>query len=121
MIASCWVGFCACVCIFSPGLGRPHRYDHVSKLPADECRKLRIFIDKKHEAVVLPIFSMMTPFHISLIKTVSQTDETDRTSYLRINFVTPGITVLRSQPYPEVRYCCCCCCCCYFVCCYCCP
>lgn len=52
-------------------------------------------MDKRHEAVILPIFGMATPFHISVIKNLSQTDE-EGYSLLRINFVTPGIKNIKT-------------------------
>ncbi|VDP76807.1 unnamed protein product [Schistosoma curassoni] len=50
------------------------------------------FIDKKYETVILPIFGLPTPFHISTIKNVSTSIEADYT-YLRINFHHPGALV----------------------------
>ena len=52
--------------------------------------------DKKHEAVVLPVFGIAVPFHISTIKNLSQNTEGD-TTYLRINFFTPGGTFGRTD------------------------
>ena len=46
-------------------------------------------IDRKHEAVILPIFGVPTPFHISMIKIISKSEEGSFT-YLRINFFYPG-------------------------------
>ena len=50
------------------------------------------FLDKKYEAVILPIFGHPTPFHISAIKNVSSSIEADYT-YLRINFHHPGAVI----------------------------
>jgi nucleosome binding factor SPN SPT16 subunit len=59
--------------------------------------------DKKHEAVVLPVFGMAVPFHVSTIKNLSMNTEGDMT-YLRINFFTPGGAFGRSEtlPFDEV-------------------
>jgi len=44
-------------------------YKHASLVPRDnDVREHRIFVDKKYEAVVLPLFGVATPFHISTIK-----------------------------------------------------
>lgn len=45
--------------------------------------------DKKHDTVILPIFGMPVPFHISMLKNTSMANEGDYT-YLRINFTHPG-------------------------------
>lgn len=49
-------------------------------------------MDKAHETVLLPIFGVPTPFHISTIKNLSSSVEGDYT-YLRINFFNPGVSV----------------------------
>ncbi|KAL5106909.1 hypothetical protein TcWFU_006087 [Taenia crassiceps] len=68
-------------------------YKGAGQMPKeDDVRKLRIFVDKKYETVVLPIFGHPTPFHISTIKNVSSSIEADYT-YLRINFHHPGAVI----------------------------
>ncbi|RUS80854.1 hypothetical protein EGW08_011373 [Elysia chlorotica] len=57
-----------------------------------ECRDLKLFVDKKYESIVLPIFGSATPFHIATIKNISQSVEGDY-MYLRINFFHPGATL----------------------------
>lgn len=52
--------------------------------------------DKKYETVIMPIFGIPVPFHISTIKNISQSIEGDYT-YLRINFFHPGATVGRNE------------------------
>jgi nucleosome binding factor SPN SPT16 subunit len=42
-----------------------------------------------HDTVILPIFGMPVPFHISNIKNTSMANEGDYT-FLRINFNHPG-------------------------------
>ncbi len=49
-------------------------------------------IDIKAEAILLPIYGYIVPFHISVIKNASKTDD-----YLRINFVTPTQMVAHAQ------------------------
>jgi len=46
-------------------------------------------VDGKAEAVLIPVFGRLVPFHISTIKNVSKNDEGGYT-FLRINFVAPG-------------------------------
>lgn len=48
----------------------------------------KIYVDLKTDTVILPIFKTMVPFHISLIKNVSKSEE-NSFAYLRINFMTP--------------------------------
>ena len=52
-------------------------------------RTNQTFVDGKSEAVLLPISGRLVPFHISMIKNVSKSEEGAWT-FLRINFVTPG-------------------------------
>lgn len=55
-----------------------------------------IYTDRKYETVILPIFGVPVPFHISTIKNISQSVEGDYT-YLRINFFHPGATMGRNE------------------------
>ncbi|KAI3413953.1 hypothetical protein GPALN_011424 [Globodera pallida] len=67
-------------------------YKSEDKFPNDEeeVEKMMIYVDKRHDTVIVPIFGIPTPFHISMIKNISQpTNEGDFT-YLRINFTHPG-------------------------------
>lgn len=48
------------------------------------------FADRKYETVILPMFGLPVPYHISTIKNISQSVEGDYT-YLRINFFHPGV------------------------------
>ncbi len=50
--------------------------------------------DKKYETVILPIFGVPVPFHIAVIKNISQSVEGDYT-YLRINFFHPGNNLMK--------------------------
>ncbi|KAA0199288.1 FACT complex subunit [Fasciolopsis buskii] len=83
-------------------------YKGAGQMPKeDDVRKLRLFVDKKYETVILPIFGLPTPFHISTIKNVSTSIEADYT-YLRINFHHPGAMVgakdAASFQNPEATY-----------------
>ena len=57
---------------------------------------LRIFVDRRAESLILPIFGMAVPFHIATVKNVTKNDEGDF-SYLRINFNSPGRTFGRKE------------------------
>ncbi|ORZ24132.1 FACT complex subunit-domain-containing protein [Absidia repens] len=63
-------------------------YRSEAKLPR-EVRDLRIIVDKRNDTVILPIYGMAVPFHISTLKTASKSDEGEYVM-LRFNFVTPG-------------------------------
>lgn len=63
--------------------------------------------DRKYETVILPVFGIPVPFHISTIKNISQSVEGDYT-YLRINFFHPGATMGRNEggsyPQPDATF-----------------
>lgn len=70
-------------------------YKSRSMMPNEpEVKDLKIFVDKKYETVILPVFGIPVPFHISTIKNISQSVEGDYT-YLRLNFFHPGATMAR--------------------------
>ncbi|CAM1310156.1 SUPT16H (predicted), partial [Pycnogonum litorale] len=65
-------------------------------------KELKIFVDKKYETVILPVYGIPVPFHISTIKNISQSIEGDYT-YLRVNFFHPGSMLgsKESQLFPN--------------------
>ncbi|KAJ7963220.1 FACT complex subunit SPT16 [Quillaja saponaria] len=63
-------------------------YKNVNDLPPP--RDLMIQIDQKNEAVLLPIYGNMVPFHVATIRTVSSQQDTNRSCYIRIIFNVPG-------------------------------
>lgn len=68
-------------------------YRSANLLPREsEISELRIFVDRKYETVIFPIYGIPVPFHISMIKNISQSVEGDYT-YLRINFFHPGSNI----------------------------
>ncbi|XP_050666094.1 FACT complex subunit spt16 isoform X2 [Leptidea sinapis] len=72
-------------------------YKSISQMPRDiEVKELKLYVDRKYETVILPIFGIPVPFHISTIKNISQSVEGDYT-YLRINFFHPGATMGRNE------------------------
>lgn len=78
-------------------------YKSASQMPNErEIGELKIYVDKKYETIILPIFGNPVPFHISTIKNISQSIEGDYT-YLRINFFTPGTNIGKeSVMFPNV-------------------
>ncbi|EEC06307.1 FACT complex subunit spt16, putative [Ixodes scapularis] len=83
-------------------------YKSVNQLPKEpEVKELKVFVDKKYETVILPIFGIPVPYHISTVKNISQSVEGDYT-YLRINFFHPGSALGRNEgsvfPNPEATF-----------------
>ncbi|KAK7862745.1 hypothetical protein R5R35_002513 [Gryllus longicercus] len=83
-------------------------YKNHSQLPREkEVIALKIFVDRKYESLILPIFGISVPFHISTIKNISQSVEGDYT-YLRINFFHPGAMMGRNEggtyPQPDATF-----------------
>ena len=71
----------------------PVSYRNPGQLPREsEVRSLKIYVDKKYETVILPIFGVPVPFHIATLKNISSSIEGDST-YLRINFFHPGAQI----------------------------
>ncbi|KAK0593312.1 hypothetical protein LWI29_034665 [Acer saccharum] len=63
-------------------------YKNVNDLPPPKA--MMIQIDQKNEAVLLPIYGIMVPFHVATIRTVSSQQDTNRNCYIRIIFTVPG-------------------------------
>jgi nucleosome binding factor SPN SPT16 subunit len=54
-----------------------------------EVKDNRIYVDKRSETIILPIYGLAVPFHISTVKNASKSDEGEF-FYLRINLNSPG-------------------------------
>lgn len=95
-------------------------YKNQEKFPdTDEVNELKVYVDRKNNTVVLPLFGVPVPFHISMIKVracasslsnfqnVSQSVESDFV-YLRVNFAHPGSQFASKEslafPYPLATY-----------------
>lgn len=83
-------------------------YKSSSQMPKEpEIREMKIYIDKKYETVIMPVFGIATPFHIATIKNISMSVEGDYT-YLRINFYCPGSALGRNEgnifPNPDATF-----------------
>ncbi|XP_010421991.1 PREDICTED: FACT complex subunit SPT16 isoform X2 [Camelina sativa] len=63
-------------------------YKNVNDMP--QPRSLEIQTDTKNEAVLLPIYGSLVPFHVATIRTVSGNQDTNRNCYIRIIFNVPG-------------------------------
>lgn len=72
-------------------------YKNVNQMPKEaEVKELKLYVDQKYETVILPVYGIPVPFHISTIKNISQSVEGDYT-YLRINFFHPGSTMSKND------------------------
>uniref|UniRef100_A0A2P2I040 FACT complex subunit n=1 Tax=Hirondellea gigas TaxID=1518452 RepID=A0A2P2I040_9CRUS len=82
-------------------------YKSASYIPKEpSVTSLKLFVDRKYETIILPVYGMSVPFHISMIKNISQALEGDYT-YLRINFFHPGASIGRSEiifPNPDAVF-----------------
>lgn len=68
-------------------------YKNPAQMPNEpDVRELKIYVDRKYETIILPIFGVPVPFHISTIKNISQSVEGEY-MYLRINLFHPGATM----------------------------
>ena len=66
-------------------------YRSVNDMPVGRDTDLQIMVDPRAEAVLLPIYGRLVPFHASTIKSITNTQDGDRT-FLRIIFNIPGST-----------------------------
>jgi len=72
-------------------------YKSEDKFPDDpEVEKMMIHVDRRNDTVLMPIFGVPVPFHISMIKNASQSVEGEYT-FLRVNFEHPGASVIRKE------------------------
>jgi nucleosome binding factor SPN SPT16 subunit len=46
-------------------------------------------VDTRNQSIIVPIYGIPVPFHISTLRNASKNDEGDYV-YLRLNFLTPG-------------------------------
>ena len=63
-------------------------YHSSAELPKGT-RACALSVDKAHDAVLVPLFGTLVPFHISTIKSVTKTEEGPK-SFLRLNFYAPN-------------------------------
>jgi nucleosome binding factor SPN SPT16 subunit len=60
---------------------------------------MQIYVDTRRDTVLLPVYGVMVPFHISTIKNVSKNEDD-----LRINFIAPGAPMAFGQKLLGVRF-----------------
>ena len=54
----------------------PASYKSAGQLPRErEVKELKIYVDKKYETIILPIWGIPVPFHICTIKNISTSIE----------------------------------------------
>lgn len=89
------------------GLGqqREHKaYDSPQNVPGAKGLPKEILVDRKSEAVLLPIFGCMVPFHVTSIKSVNVSSEGSNT-YLRLNFHHPSVSKnAQTNPYKPASW-----------------
>lgn len=80
-------------------------YRNVDDIPSS--KELMIQVDQKNEAILLPVYGLMVPFHIATVKSVTSQQDGGH-SYIRIIFNVPGAgysaTDLASQKFPGAIY-----------------
>lgn len=62
-------------------------------------------MDPRNESVLVPIYGQIIPFHVSMIKNVSKSEE-GKYFFLRINFLNPGVTASTKDSayvFPEIK------------------
>ncbi|KAI9505707.1 FACT complex subunit spt16 [Coemansia spiralis] len=64
-----------------------------------EARNCKILVDERADTIILPIYGMSVPFHISTLKSISKNDEGEYV-YLRLNMVSPGQGVGKKDNLP---------------------
>ncbi|KAG9301417.1 hypothetical protein G9A89_018089 [Geosiphon pyriformis] len=73
-------------------------YKRDSSMPK-EIKELKIVVDPRNDSIILPIFGLAVPFHISTLKNASKTEEGDYV-YLRLNFLTPNQATGKKEDMP---------------------
>lgn len=73
-------------------------YKRVAALPR-ETRSGKILVDERADTVILPVYGMAVPFHISTFKSITRNDEGEYV-YLRLNMVCPGQGVNKKGALP---------------------
>lgn len=71
-------------------------YKNVNDVPPP--REMMIQVDQRNEAILIPIYGMMVPFHVATVKTVSSQADTSRNCYIRIIFNIPGTPFTVTDP-----------------------
>lgn len=81
----------------------PVAYKSADSYPQDGGRKTNMsIVDGKQEAVLVPVFGRLVPFHISNVKNVTKNEEGGWT-FLRLNFVAPGAAFSKNDMPSEAK------------------
>ena len=64
-------------------------YSSVAELPRIGVRPCAVTVDKAHNAVLVPLFGSLVPFHVSTVKSAVKSEEGAK-ALLRLNFYAPG-------------------------------
>lgn len=69
----------------------------------DAAKVNQIFVDTRHDSILLPVHGQIVPFHVSTLKNVSKNEE-GKYHFLRINFLHPGAGIGKDSKYllPEL-------------------
>ncbi|KAL7754343.1 FACT complex subunit spt16 [Sorochytrium milnesiophthora] len=59
----------------------------------------KIYVDARSSTIILPIYGLPVPFHISTLRNLTKSDEGEFI-FLRLNFITPGQTVGKKDETP---------------------
>ncbi|KAK9049570.1 hypothetical protein SSX86_031461 [Deinandra increscens subsp. villosa] len=71
-------------------------YKNINDVPPP--RDLMIQVDQRNEAILIPLYGSMVPFHVATVKTVSSQADTSRNCYIRIIFNVPGTPFSSHDP-----------------------
>mmetsp|Transcript_26121 Transcript_26121/g.46438 ORF Transcript_26121/g.46438 Transcript_26121/m.46438 type:complete len:816 (+) Transcript_26121:4504-6951(+) len=70
-------------------LAEVRSYPSVDAFP-EAAKKGHVFVDPRHDSIIVPLHKQLVPFHVSTIKNVSKNEEGNY-CYLRINFFHQGM------------------------------
>ena len=65
----------------------PESYSKTSQIPS-EVKSDLIYVDKRKQVILLPVFGILWPVHISFVKNISKNEDGDF-SFIRLNFTGP--------------------------------
>ncbi|KAK9074443.1 hypothetical protein SSX86_007041 [Deinandra increscens subsp. villosa] len=72
-------------------------YKNINDVPPPR-GDLMIQVDQRNEAILIPLYGCMVPFHVATVKTVSSQADTSRNCYIRIIFNVPGTPFSSHDP-----------------------
>jgi nucleosome binding factor SPN SPT16 subunit len=81
-----------------PQVKKFESYKRPSQLPS-KVDELRIVVDTRNQSIIVPVYGIPVPFHISTLRNASKNDEGDFV-YLRLNFLTPGQGIGKQDALP---------------------